>query len=70
MLKLSAVFKNSVGKNHTWSYNEPNKDLTADEIKNELVKLSTLGIFEKDDVRLFSEVVEASFVETIETPIF
>lgn len=70
MLKLSTVFKNSAGKNHTWSYNEPNKDLSADEIRNELVKLSALGIFEKDGVKLFEEVVEANFVEIIETPIF
>ncbi|MBO1307116.1 DUF2922 family protein [Enterococcus sp. 669A] len=70
MLKLATVFENAAGKNHRWSYNNPNPNKTADEIKEALEALTTLNLFQKDGVRQFCKVVSAKFVETIETPLF
>ncbi len=70
MLKLATVFENAAGKNHRWSYNNPNPNKTADQIKAALETLTTLNLFQKDGVRQFYKVVSAKFVETIETPIF
>ncbi|MDT2612656.1 DUF2922 domain-containing protein [Enterococcus dongliensis] len=70
MLKLSATFENSLGKVHRWSFNEPNKDLTGIEVQEYLEKLSELELFEKEGVRLFTQVTSAKLIEVIETPLF
>ncbi|MBO1307137.1 DUF2922 domain-containing protein [Enterococcus sp. 669A] len=70
MLKLATVFENAAGKNHRWSYNDPNPNKTPEQIKAALETLTTLNLFQKDGVRQFCKVVSAKFVETIETPIF
>ncbi|MBO1307011.1 DUF2922 family protein [Enterococcus sp. 669A] len=70
MLKLATVFENAAGKNHRWSYNNPDPNKTADQIKAALEAMTTLNLFQKDGVRQFYKVVSAKFVETIETPIF
>ncbi|MGG5316302.1 DUF2922 domain-containing protein [Enterococcus sp. AZ072] len=70
MLKLNASFEDEMGKRHRWSYNEPNPNLTPEEIRTSLETLTTLKLFEKDDVKQFQKVVSAKFVETIETPLF
>ncbi|MBO1304830.1 DUF2922 family protein [Enterococcus sp. 669A] len=70
MLKLATVFENAAGKNHRWSYNDPDPNKTADQIKAALEAMTTLNLFQKDGVRQFYKVVSAKFVETIETPIF
>ncbi|MGG5330670.1 DUF2922 domain-containing protein [Enterococcus sp. AZ163] len=70
MLKLNASFEDEMGKRHRWSYNEPNPNLTPEEIRTSLETLTTLNLFEKDNVKQFQKVVSAKFVETIETPLF
>lgn len=70
MLKLKASFEDELGKRHPWSYNEPNPNLTPEEIRTSLETLTTLKLFEKDNVKQFQKVVSAKFVETIETPLF
>ncbi|MEO1771359.1 DUF2922 domain-containing protein [Candidatus Enterococcus ferrettii] len=70
MLKLNASFEDEMGKRHRWSYNEPNPNLTPEEIRTSLETLTTLKLFEKDNVKQFQKVVSAKFVETIETPLF
>ena len=70
MLKLSAKFENSLGKVHRWSFNESNRDLTGIEVQEHLEKLSELELFEKEGVRLFTQVTSAKLIEVIETPLF
>ncbi len=70
MLKLVTVFENAAGKNHRWTYNNPNPNKTADQTKAALEAMTTLNLFQKDGVRQFCKVVSAKFVQTIETPIF
>ncbi|MEO1770213.1 DUF2922 domain-containing protein [Candidatus Enterococcus ferrettii] len=70
MLKLNASFEDEMGKRHRWSYNEPNPNLTPEEIRASLEMMTTLKLFEKDNVKQFQKVVSAKFVETIETPLF
>ncbi|MGM0216419.1 DUF2922 domain-containing protein [Enterococcus sp. AZ109] len=70
MLKLKAVFQDATGKNHHWSFNEPDPNKSPEEIQKALETITTLNLFEKDGVKLFQKVVSAKFVETIETPLF
>ena len=70
MLKLAAVFENAVGKNHNWSFNEPDPNKSPEEIRSALDAMTALHLFEKDGIRQFCKVVSAKFVETIETPLF
>ena len=70
MLKLAAVFENAAGKNHNWSFNEPDPNKSPEEIRSALEAITALHLFEKDGIRQFCKVVSAKFVETIETPLF
>ena len=70
MLKLAAVFENAVGKNHNWSFNDPDPNKSPEEIRSALEAMTALHLFEKDGIRQFCKVVSAKFVETIETPLF
>ncbi|MBO1306032.1 DUF2922 domain-containing protein [Enterococcus sp. 669A] len=70
MLKLVTVFENAHGKNHRWTYNNPDPNKAPEKIKEALEAMTTLNLFQKDGVRQFCKVVSAKFVETIETPIF
>ncbi|GCF95079.1 hypothetical protein NRIC_29700 [Enterococcus florum] len=70
MLHLAATFETSQGKKHRWRMKDPDRNKPAEEIREALELLTTLNLFEKDGVDLFNKVVEAKFVETIETPIF
>lgn len=70
MIKLVSTFLNSEGKNHQWTFNNPDTSKSPEEIKESLELLSSLELFEKDGVGLFQQVVKAKYVETIETPIF
>ena len=70
MLKLAAVFENALGKNHNWSFNDPDPNKSPEEIRSALDAMTALHLFEKDGMRQFCKVVSAKFVETIETPLF
>lgn len=70
MLSLSATFEKSNGRKHTWRLKDANPNKTAEEIRTQLEKLTTLDIFEKNGVNFFEKVVTAKFIETIETSIF
>ena len=70
MLKLAAVFENAAGKNHSWSFNDPDPNKSPEDIKSALEAMTTIHLFEKDGIRQFCKVVSAKFVETIETPLF
>ncbi|MGG5317414.1 DUF2922 domain-containing protein [Enterococcus sp. AZ072] len=70
MISLVTTFLNSEGNKHIWSFKEPDTTKSAEEIKESLELLASLGLFEKDGVGLFQKVVKAKYVETIETPIF
>ena len=70
MIRLESTFLNSEGKSHRFSVNNPDTSKSPEEIKEALTLLTTLGIFEKDGVGLFRQVVKAKYVETIVTPIF
>lgn len=70
MLSLSATFEKSNGRKHTWRLKHANRNKTAEEIRTQLEKLTTLDIFEKNGVNFFEKVVKAKFIETIETSIF
>ncbi|EOH93048.1 DUF2922 domain-containing protein [Enterococcus pallens] len=70
MLKLAAVFENAAGKNHSWSFNDPDPNKSPEAIKEALEAMTTIHLFEKDGIRQFCKVVSAKFVETIETPLF
>ncbi|MGO3728228.1 MAG: DUF2922 domain-containing protein [Enterococcus viikkiensis] len=70
MLKLSAAFENSLGTSHRWSFSDPNRNLTAPEVREQLEKLCELELFSKEGVQLFKQVTSAKLVETIETELF
>lgn len=70
MQKLVAVFENSKGKNHRWTFKEPNLNKSAEEIRTALEKLTALNLFEKDGVRLYQKVVSAKIIETTEKTLF
>lgn len=70
MLKLVAIFKNSGGKSHTWSFNNPDTNNTPAQIKGLLERIGALNLFHSEGLDLFDTVESAKFVETIETEIF
>ncbi|MGG5317341.1 DUF2922 family protein [Enterococcus sp. AZ072] len=70
MIKLVSTFLNSEGKQHNFTFKDPDTTKSPEEIKASLELLSSLELFEKDGVGLFQEVVKANYVETIERPIF
>lgn len=70
MKKLRMNFLDSEGKRRNL---EPR--LAADNLPELTVRdcmnvLRDLNLFEKDDVKLYDQVKEAKYIETIETPIF
>ncbi|MBU5359588.1 DUF2922 domain-containing protein [Enterococcus raffinosus] len=70
MLKIVAVFKNSFGKNHTWSFNDPDPTKSDTEVKSLLERFTRIRLFHKDGTDLFTTVESAKYVETTETIIF
>ncbi|MDU5333267.1 DUF2922 domain-containing protein [Enterococcus sp.] len=70
MQKLVAVFENSKGKNHRWTFKDPDPNKSAEEIRTALEKLTALNLFEKDGVRLYQKVVSAKIIETTEKTLF
>ncbi|MBO1307415.1 DUF2922 family protein [Enterococcus sp. 669A] len=70
MLTLSTTFENGIGRRHSFSIKDPDRNKPAAEIRASLEKLASLNLFEKDGISMFTKVISAKFVETIETPIF
>ena len=70
MLKLVATFKTSLGKNQTWSFNEPDTKKTDTEIKGLLQQMTGVKLCQKDGAELFHTIETAKYVEIIETIIF
>lgn len=68
--KLVATFMKSDNKKHNWSYNDVDTSLSAQEIKDICVLMTTLDLFEQDGVKLFDSAVSAKFVHRREIPIF
>lgn len=70
MVKIVAVFKNSLGKNHTWSFLNPDPKKSNAEVKSLLQRLTNVKLFHKDGADLFDSVESAKYVKTTETVIF
>ena len=70
MLKIVATFKNSFGKNHTWSFNDPDTQKSDTEIKGLLEQMTDVKLCYKDGAELFNTIETAKYVETIERIIF
>ena len=70
MIKLVAIFKNSIGKNQTWSFDNPDPTKTPSQVKGLLERFTGLRLFHKEGVDLFDTVESAKYVETTETVIF
>ena len=70
MLKIVATFKNSLGKNQTLSFNDPDPNKSDAEVKGLLERFTRLRLFHKDGADLFATVESAKYVETTETIIF
>ncbi len=70
MLSLNTTFENGIGRRHSFSIKDPDRNKPAAEIRASLEKLASLNLFEKDGISMFTKVISAKFVETIETPIF
>ena len=68
--KLVVLFKTSSGKSCRFTFNDPAVNHTPQEIKETLELLTHLDIFQKNDEKLFTEVISAKYIETIETPLF
>ncbi len=70
MLSLVATFENSDGSRQNWTFKNPDPNKPAAEIRAALEAMANLYLFEKDGIRLFTKVISAKFVETIERPLF
>lgn len=70
MTELVAKFENSSGRIHKLRVKEANTELAPEEVKASLEKLTTLDLFYQEGVRLFDQVVTASYFETVETYLF
>lgn len=64
--KLVSTFKNSLGQKHNLIIKNPTVDKSAEEIREALVLLTTLDIFEEENgVRTYAEIETCKYVETI-----
>lgn len=70
MKKLHLTFSNAKGRKHKLIPKHSAEDLDAETVKLAMQEIVDAGIFEKEDIGLFQEVVSAKYVETIDTPLF
>lgn len=68
--KLKMGFNNSAGRRHYWTPKTINEGIAHERVDELMVKMTTLGMFEKDGIQLFQEAVSARFIETHETEFF
>lgn len=67
MKKLQLRFKTAEGHKKNLILNYVKADLTPEEVKTGMAKISTSNIFEQNTVQLYKEVLGASYIERIET---
>ncbi|CAJ1191334.1 DUF2922 domain-containing protein [Companilactobacillus nantensis] len=67
MKKLQLRFKTAEGHKKNLVLNYVKADLTPEEVKAGMAKISTSNIFEQNTVQLYKEVLGASYIERIET---
>lgn len=70
MLKLVVQFKDQAGKSQRLSFSDAKPDLEGAVLKAEMDRLVAADMFEKDEQKLYQEVVSGKYVETIETEVF
>lgn len=70
MKKLHLIFLNEDGSKKTLVIRCVHQELTPAEVKEAMIQITELDLFEKDGVRLMTEVYSAKYVEIIETPLF
>ncbi len=70
MVKIVAVFKNSLGKSHTWSFLNPDQKRQTQRSKACFATSDSRKLFHKDGAVLFDSVESAKYVETTEKIIF
>ncbi|WP_338216181.1 DUF2922 domain-containing protein [Companilactobacillus muriivasis] len=67
MKKLQLRFKTAEGHKKNLVLNYVKADLTPEEVKAGMDKISASKLFEQNTVQLFQEVLGASYIERIET---
>lgn len=70
MRKLHMTFLNEDGSKKTLVIHCVHQDLSPEAVREAMVQITELNLFEKDGVRLMTEVYSAKYVEVIETPLF
>ena len=61
-ITLDAEFADEIGKSHHLKFKHFDPTKTADQVKTALTKLTKIGLFEKDGVALFKEVLRAKMI--------
>ncbi|MBU5360562.1 hypothetical protein KQI58_05660 [Enterococcus raffinosus] len=61
-ITLDAEFADGIGKSHHFKFKHFDPTKTADQVKKALTKLTKIGLFEKDGVALFKEVLRAKMI--------
>ena len=61
-ITLDAEFADGIGKSHHLKFKHFDPTKTADQVKTALTKLTKIGLFEKDGVALFKEVLHAKVI--------
>lgn len=70
MKKLHLTFLNEDGTKKTLVVHCVHQDLEPEVVRDAMVQITELDLFEKDGVRLITDVYSAKYVEVIETPLF
>ena len=61
-ITLDAEFADGIGKSHHLKFKHFDPTKTADQVKAALTKLTKIGLFEKDGIALFKEVLHAKVI--------
>ncbi|MFC6176259.1 DUF2922 domain-containing protein [Companilactobacillus huachuanensis] len=69
MKKLQLRFKTAEGHKKNLVLNYVKADLTPEEVKAGMAKISASKLFEQNTVQLFQEVLGASYIERTETKV-
>lgn len=70
MTKLVAIFKTSLGRSQTLSFDNPDQTKATTEVKSLLDRFTKLKLFHKNGDDLYVTVESAKYVKTTETIIF
>lgn len=70
MKQLKMVFKNAEGHRQTFTPKVVDENLSAEQVQAIMEGIVNLGIFSKDGIPQFCEVVSAKYVETETTELF